>query len=119
MAITLGKLIRLLECEKPENHVCFDFGGMTPTDIDSYRGYYDQLAIGYQDKYDESMTVAKLLEILTKSVGGTFHGYKGGNYTMDVTTPVWAANYGECHSTAIKGLADCHWQTIIATEFEE
>jgi len=29
-------------------------------------------------------------------VGTTYHGYKGGSYTMEKWTKVHLANYGEC-----------------------
>src|ERR1044072_2340918 len=119
MAIALGKLIRLLECEKPDNWVTFDFVGMTPTTIDSYRGDYSHLALGFKAEHDESMTVAALLTLLKSSIGKVFHGYKGGEYKASEDTPVWVANYGESGSTAIVGLCDCSWKTVIKTEFQD
>lgn len=119
MAIRLGWLIRLLEAEPKENSVVFDFGGFIPRKIDSYRGFYEQLAISYDDDWQTEMKVADILGVLRGVVGKTLTGYKGGDYLMGEDTPVWAAKWGECNSTAITGLADCNWQTVIETRWED
>lgn len=120
--ITLGALIRAIEDRqpKPDTWICFDFGGFYPDGVDSYRGYYEMLAIGYQSKRTESNCLAAtLLEDLYSAIGRTFHGYKGGEFRMHENTLMWAANYGECNSTAVIGLADCDYQIILATAFCE
>lgn len=117
--MTIGNLIALLKARNPDQDVVFDFGGFIPRDVDSYRGYYDQLALGYDDDYTKETTVSALIARLEAAIGKTFHGYKGGDYRMDEDTKLWVANYGECHSTAILGLADCDWHTVIATGFRE
>lgn len=119
MAIALGKLIRLLEAEKSDNWVRFDFGGFMPDRIASYRGDYSQLAIGYKEPKEPYKTVDVFLAELRAVNGQTMQGYKGGDFVMDLDTPIWVANYGESNSTAVKGLADCFWMTVIATEFED
>ena len=115
--ITLGRLIKLLELEPQENDVRYDFARFTTNGVNSYRGYYDQLAIGFTDDADRPVKVSELLKELESAVGGTFAGYKGGEYKMDKNTPVWCANYGDCHDTAITGIANCSWATVINTEF--
>lgn len=40
-------------------------------------------------------TVNDLLRILKLAQGKYFIGYKGGDFTMGKTTPLWVANYGE------------------------
>jgi hypothetical protein len=44
--LTLGELIEKLGSFRPEMQITFDFCGFIPTKFDSYRGYYDQLALG-------------------------------------------------------------------------
>jgi hypothetical protein len=116
-AIELGELITLLKHRPQDDQVRFDFGGFIPRYVASYRGFYEQLAIGYDEDWQKPVTVAELLIQLRGAVGATFTGYKGGEYTMDASTPVWAANHGYSNQTAIVGLADCSWQTVLATAF--
>jgi hypothetical protein len=126
MPISLGKLIKLLELEKQDNHVQFDFGGFEPTSLASYRGYYEQLALGFQEATwdDKSPTVKSVLQELKNAIGKTYEGYKGGDYKMSEDTHLWVANYGEANSTAIVGLAivglaNCDSMTVIETRWEE
>ena len=116
--LTLGDMIRLLDrVEKPETTVRFDFGRLKPRELDSYRGYYDQLALGWWES-EKDVTVAELLVECRKAVGNTFDGYKGGEYKMTLSTPLWVANYGDCHDTAIVGVVDAGWQVVIETAFQ-
>ena len=117
--MTLGKLIRLLEGEDPANQVRFDFGGLVPRQLDSWRGVYAELALGYDDQWRNPVTVAELLVELRSAIGKTFTGYKGGDFKMDEGTKVWADNYGEYNQCAIVGLADCSYRTVLATAFIE
>lgn len=89
---TLGMLIDVLAARAPDQHVWFDFGQLVPTDVDSYRGYYDHLAIGFAE--DMAPTVGAFLPKLRDAVGAKFHGYKGGEYRMTRDTPLWAAKPG-------------------------
>ena len=58
----------------------------------SYRGYYEQLA--FEPAY--GVTIGSMLSAARSAVGTTYHGYKGGSYTMGKWTLVHLANYGEC-----------------------
>lgn len=112
---TLGELIDLLKRRDPGQSIQFDFVHAVPTGrVESYRGYYEQLAIAYTHEPTD-VFVRTMLDGLTEAVGKTFHGYKGGSYRMDCDTPLWVANYGECGDTAVAGLIDCAWITVIRT----
>jgi hypothetical protein len=113
--IALGDLIEALETRDPDGFVCYDFGLMRPTGLCSYRGYYDQLALGYGEEVDTDIKVKDLLGILRDAVGNEFYGWKGGTYTMDKYTPVWAANAGECTEIGIVGVQDARWQVYLIT----
>jgi len=99
--MTLGKLILLLSEMPQDDHVAFDFGYATPTTVDSYRGYYDELALGFDGSYGASLTVGALLKDLNAAVGKTFTGWKGGDYQMHEDTPVHVANPGNTSDTEI------------------
>lgn len=111
---TLGALTETLSRRDPDEEVFFDFAHFIPSGIDSYRGFYDRLAIGYGEP-NHYRTVAGLVADLRKANGAVFTGYKGGEYKMVSSTPIWVANRGESWSTAIVGIADCSWATIIRT----
>lgn len=111
--LTLGQLIdkiRLIiyndlanNSSKHEAIVKYNFGGMFPNNIDSWRGSYDELALNFVDFYEseDRLTAAKFIELLEASVGKTFGGYKGGEFVMSRDTPIWMANHGHDGNTAV------------------
>lgn len=84
--MTLGSLIAWLE-SKPQDAVVRKLGP-----LDSYRGYYCDLAFA---PYGER-TVGMVLAECRQAMGQVFTGYKGGEYVMGATTPLWSAEYGSC-----------------------
>jgi hypothetical protein len=99
--MSLGKFIEALEGIDDKTIQVRMSDGRTPCDVDSYRGYYSDLAIS--TKQGGQMNVAGLLELLRGALGQTFQGYKGGDYTMGPHTPLWVAEYGSC-GDAVQGL---------------
>lgn len=101
--LTLGELINLLKMANPQFYVRFGTSDVRlPTKLHSYRGIYEHLALGYDDKSD--ITVFSLVEILNQAVGKKFNGWKGGQYTMTYKTPIWMANANESDGKIITGL---------------
>lgn len=112
--ISLGSLIdKLAKCD-PEREVMFDWCGMGPTTFDSYRGYYDHLAVGYEDNH--CIRAGELLELAKAACGETYTGWKGGDYRMDRDTPVWVANPGHCYGTAIVDVDSDGWRVTLVTK---
>jgi len=99
--LRLGDIIDALEGANEGLSVEFDFGGFAPQEIDSYRGYYSDLALSFSEK---GTKVGDLLRELRDADRAVFTGYKGGEYRMDRSTPVWVANYGRCHGVAVVGV---------------
>jgi hypothetical protein len=107
--MTLGQLIEQLEKMNPESGViCSTDTSMVFTTFDSYRGYYDDLALGYiakdyyeENKDDEIHTVKDFLEEAKRCLGKTFYGWKGGKFIMDKDTPLWVANNGHTSNFVI------------------
>jgi len=91
--LTIRELGKLLDKRSDDDYVRFDFGGFSPIDVDSYRGYYKDLAIEYGQDCD--ITVRDFHKMLMLSIGETYDGYKGGKFTMEKDTPLWVANYGK------------------------
>lgn len=115
-AMRLGDIIDALSDVKPATRVEFDFGGLEPTGVDSYRGYYSDLAIGYAES---GIDAGKLLADLRDADGHVFEGYKGGEYHMDRSTPVWVANWGRSHGVAVVSIEDQGWRVLIRTAMIE
>ena len=83
----LGHLIDFLETLDPEATVRDGFGSPH-----SDRGSYDELAFSPQ----EEAKVGDMLAHAKSAEGGTFTGWKGGDFTMDRDTPVYIGKYGCC-----------------------
>lgn len=94
--MTLGSMIATLKGMSSDVPMCLG-------DLDSYRGYYCDLAF---EPSEESKTVAELLEICQGSMGQVFTGYKGGDYMMGANTPIWLAHYGGCGKKIMAILPD-------------
>lgn len=85
--------------------VKYDFnpnaGGMN---LDSWRGNYSELTLDY-DINGNDITLGQLLEKLEASIKGKiFYGYKGGEYRMNIDTPVWADQAGRYTERMIIGV---------------
>lgn len=114
---TIGDLIANLETEPQDNDISFNFCGLNPTGVASFRGSYDQLAISFADEYPEPK-VKNVLASLKKAMefGNTFEGYKGGDYQMEADTLLWVANYGQTNAyTGIYKVKSKSDRTILKT----
>ena len=85
--MTLGGVIDRLS-SLPQETVISGLG-----ELDSYRGYYCDLAF---DPNGKEKTAAQLLKECKAAMGAVFTGYKGGEYQMGKLTPLWVASYGCC-----------------------
>jgi hypothetical protein len=123
--LSLGQFIKQLEAldlkydEETYKEVEFDFCGTVPTVLDSWRGSYDELALGWATGYEENAKADKLLAHLKSAVGLGFEGYKGGYFKMTENTPVWVANYGRAGDTAVVGVLDVGYKIVILTAWCE
>lgn len=64
-----------------------------PESIDSWRGSYNCLAIGYGTTNSKSMSVCNFIDLLKEQDGVLYEGYKGGLYNMSLNTEVYVDNY--------------------------
>lgn len=106
--MTLGKLISKLEEMNPEDRIiCSTDTSMKFTGFDSYRGYYNDLAISYETNGNGAFdTVKDFLSAAKECLGKTFYGYKGGEFVMHENTPLWIANYGHTSDFIIDRLEE-------------
>lgn len=66
-------------------------------ELHSYRGYREDLAIGFGPYFEGRptyATVGDLASALRAAIGQDFEGYKGGDYTMAADTTLWIAPEG-------------------------
>lgn len=85
--MTLGKMIAALEKMPSDSEV------IHLSRPHSYRGYYCDLAFEISEGTRPALG---LLAECTSAIGKVFEGYKGGDYIMKESTPVWIADYGCC-----------------------
>jgi hypothetical protein len=90
--LTLGKMIEILQAMPPDAIV----GNLSVPH--SYRGYYEDLCFEWKHGVRRADL---LLNDCTACVNREFTGYKGGDYTMKLNTPVWVAEYGCCGARLI------------------
>ena len=87
----LGNLIKDLEKLDPKVNIVFENGSyqlLSPIAFGSWRGSYDCLALmgGYKK---DGIKVQELLDMAKNTVGKMFEGYKGGEFIMDESTPIY------------------------------
>lgn len=103
----LGDLIDTLTFFDPTMPVRFDCAEKIGS-FASWRGDYAQLTLTPSSNWDMRKpalhTVGDLLDAAKAADGATFHGYKGGDYMMGRTTPLWADEWGEYTARGIIGV---------------
>lgn len=77
--MTLGRFIDALKSSPQNNTIRFRFASAGVGDFDSYRGYYDHIAI---EPTDNVSTVGDVLASATYCLGRALSGYKGGKYAV-------------------------------------
>lgn len=99
--MTLGELIARLEALPQDAETRLDFYSLPPAGFCSYRGYYEMLAIKSGVR---ARTVAQVLADARAAMGAKFEGYKGGQYRMTRSTPIWVSNYGDASDQALQSI---------------
>lgn len=101
--ITLGRLIAILAAMPADEEI------ENLRNIHSYRGYYCDLALELKPG---KRKVKELLEESRAAMGKVFTGYKGGDFLMGESTPLWVADYGTTGSR----LMDISQRKVILAE---
>lgn len=93
--LNLGEVIAWLENVHPAKVLPIGF-----RDPCSYRGDYYDLAFEIR----RDVRVADMLADARSALGKTFQGYKGGDYTMRESTPVWLVPDYSCCGESLGAL---------------
>lgn len=113
--LSVGKLISKLEALPQDAPLFLQYeeGVATFGAACSYRGFYNEVAIMPESFFSDprecrgrkDSTVASVLRYLKDViVGGTFYGWKGGDYVYDESTPMWIAHAGSSTDDMIVGV---------------
>lgn len=119
--MTIDELISLLKTAKPDVRVYFSFCKCIPDGIGSWRGSYDEPALGwapsgYSGEVDSYPTVKSLIEDLEDAINGVaFSGWKGGEYCYHGHETLHIDNDGDCTNTEISRVEIKDWEVIIHT----
>lgn len=114
---TLGQLIDALAKESPGARVVYDFPNAIPDQIRSYRGCYEDLAIGFCAIEDSNFArVGSLLQELRNAVGQAFNGYKGGQYTATRSAALWVSQWGNTSHTIIVGVTSDEQKDLVVIQ---
>ena len=126
MTMTIGQLLDKIRTADPSARVYFDFCRTTPTTVASWRGSYDEPAIGwaptgYTENAIQAKTVADMIFELEQAIrpGMSFGGWKGGTYYYDLASPLHVDNRGDCTCTNIVDVVVDELQVTIVTERKE
>jgi hypothetical protein len=115
----LGSLIKDLKNIQPDLIVEIDDGTFPSSPIfHSWRGSYYELGMEFSNN-NENITVNDLLEKAELVNGKYLFGYKGGEFLMDLETPIHIANYGSCGNTKLIGVYEDNGKAILKTRIED
>jgi hypothetical protein len=117
IGLNVGELIAELKKYDRGSHILIDKSpiGLAPKAVDSYRGYYEDLAINVEPDRHSMMRAGDFLSLLEERLGTTMTGYKGGEYRIRPTTRVWVSNYGENSGARVTGLRLADWGCVYIT----
>lgn len=93
--LAIGEMLKKLNNFNDDEKVTFSDGKFFDGTYDSYRGYYEDMYLGWDDEDKGFNTVGQLKETLNKALDdGGMTGYKGGEFSINNSTLVWFSNYG-------------------------
>jgi hypothetical protein len=99
--LTLGQLIQRLE-KLPKKQPIQLADGRGIEGLDSYRGYYCDMALHPVD--GPVWNAGQLLRECRRVLDTKLTGYKGGEFLMDRATPLWVAEHGSAVPEAVMDL---------------
>ncbi len=93
--LSIGEMLDKLNKFKDDEQITFTNEKFHDGTFDSYRGYYEDMYIGWSNSDNGANTVGSLKDTLITALNqGEMYGYKGGDFSIDRDTLVWMAEYG-------------------------
>lgn len=122
--MTINEVLKSLQGANPDARVYFAFCRCVPTNVNSWRGSYDEPALGwdvagYRGSLNEYPTVKSLISELEKAIDGReYTGWKGGQYKYTCSHVLHVDNHGHCTNTEIQRIEVKEYEVIIHTATE-
>lgn len=119
--MNIGTIKKYLAVADKSVTVYFDFCGCMPTEIASWRGTYDEPAIGWCATGDGKAPTVKefIAELEVATSGKVYTGWKGGNFTYTESSTLHVDNRGESTNTEIIAVEVGEYDVIIHTRKQE
>lgn len=123
--MTIDAVLQELKAAKPDARVYFDFANCVPTTVNSWRGIYDEPALGWQPagysgNVKEYPTAASLIRELERAIDGReYSGWKGGEYRYCGKHTLHIDNPGDSTNTEIVRVELDDWRVLLHTRTEE
>lgn len=86
------------------DETCAKYHNWSVLYLDSYRGYYDELAIDPCQDSNNGINLGKFTQEMEESIGAIYGGWKCGEYTMYQDTFVWISEVGHSSGLIVKDL---------------
>jgi len=96
----------------------FKYNRKTLSVFDSWRGRYCELSMQFSNN-NQNITVNDLLTMAEFVNGKFLGGYKGGDYLMNLNTPIHIANYGTSGNIKLVGVYEHNGKAILKTRIED
>lgn len=124
---TLGGLIEALDaacagCSKSVDArpavVRIEWNSMKIGRWNSYRGYYEHLALDFhmpRDRDVADIDIFSFRDTCRDLIGSTIIGYKGGEYKVSSNTALWVSEYGSASGVAITGFKQVAGMFLLET----
>lgn len=118
------KAFQLTADRDEELNVVFDFAHMVPNlEFNSYRGYYEDVAIGYHQNNNfkwKSVGLDEFIVFVEGLLGQEWTGYKGGEFMGQPHTSVWVAlEDSACTGCYIKDVRRKYHNIILETSVDD
>jgi len=105
--------------------VCFEFANCRPTSLGSWRGAYDQPALGWQpsgyskreQKLDEFPTVAQFCQSLRDDMDRHHGAWHGGTASFREDQKLHVDNDGDATNTVITGFSALGTRLVLHTAY--
>jgi hypothetical protein len=93
--LTIGDMLTKLDQFNDDETVTYSNGAYFDGSFGSYRGYYEDMYLGFDREDQGCNTVGHLKTALESALShGEMTGYKGGEFSIEEDTLLWSASYG-------------------------